>query len=476
MAELNLNTGARQLITNRHLLWSGLVFLALVFGVLAAFVKPMMLIVGIIGITCVVLMFKYDYFGLIVYLLVFLLRPGETYPALANVRPELLVGAALSFLTLIKNKYKYGTFTIPDSRLNIDFLLILAAMAASFILSSCKDCTKNAIIDMVKLGVFYLMIILQVNSKKRMEIFIWLFLAINAKLAIDIMRGYFGGHAVIKGDLSRASGGNSTMDNFNGIAITMNALIPFAYFYMVHYKEVWKKLLMILMTGIFVYTMIITGSRGGFLGFLGILGCIWWFSKKKLAMGVVILMILVAGWSFLGDASKERYKSIFAENLDESSQGRVNAWMDGLALFAIRPLAGVGAGAFATARMENFGVFLSPHSLYIQVIAELGLFGIIVYFMFFRDIFRLNMRNVRDIRRFELPAEELSPLCKGIVVSAISLLITGLFAHSAYRYTWYFLAGITAASQHIVDNLRVAKEAGGIPDSPQNPAYLESKN
>ncbi len=110
MAEINLNSGARQFVTNRHLLWSGLVFLALVFGVLTAFVKPMMLIVGIIGITCVVLMFKYDYFGLIVYLLVFLLRPGETYPALAKVRPELLVGAALSFLTLIKNKYKYGTF------------------------------------------------------------------------------------------------------------------------------------------------------------------------------------------------------------------------------------------------------------------------------------------------------------------------------------------------------------------------------
>jgi O-antigen ligase len=149
--------------------------------------------------------------------------------------------------------------------------------------------------------------------------------------------------------------------------------------------------------------------------------------------------------------------------------------MDGFALFATRPLAGVGAGAFANARAEAFGVYLNPHSLYVQIIAELGLFGLIVYFIFYRDIFRICLRNIWDIRNSSLEASELTALSQGIIVAAISLLITGFFAHSAFRYTWYFLAGITAASQHIIYNLKSSVRNTGndlIPIREQTPEKM----
>ena len=78
-------------------------------GIITFYIDPIYLIVGIVGIILMVLTLKYEYAGLIIYLIIFLLRPGETYPALAKVRPEFLLGAYLSVLALIKNKYKYAS-------------------------------------------------------------------------------------------------------------------------------------------------------------------------------------------------------------------------------------------------------------------------------------------------------------------------------------------------------------------------------
>ncbi len=441
----------RSIITPLHIYWLALILISITFGLAAMFVDPLYLIAAIPAIVVGVAMIKYQFFGLVVYLAVFTLRIGEMYPALAALRLELLLGGSLSVMTLLANKYRYGSLMIPKSVLNTNFLLILGAMGMSLWLSACKDCTVDMTIEMVKLGIFYLMIVLNVDTQKRLETFLWLFLILNAKLSFDIMWGYYNGAGIVKGDLTRASGGNSTMDNFNGIAITMNTLIPFAYYLFLHYRALFKKIVMGVMLGLFVWTMILTGSRGGLLGFCAILGLVWWQSKHKGIMIFGLLAFMVVGWFMLGDASKERYMTIFSDDLDESSQGRIDSWLDGLKMFLTRPLFGVGAGAFAWARVENFGTYLNAHSLYIQVIAELGLFGVMAYFLFIRGIFRVNWRTVKLIESRPNPNKFLAPFARAIIITCGSMLVTGLFAHSAYRYTWYFMAAMTVVAQQIAN-------------------------
>ena len=124
-------------------------------GSLSFFVKPIYLIGGLIGILLTAVVIKYEFFGLILYLIIFLLRPGETYPALAKVRPEFLLGALLSFIALIKNKYKYGILTIPDSKLNFSFILLIWGVGLSLLFSACKVCSLEVFEILVKLGIFY---------------------------------------------------------------------------------------------------------------------------------------------------------------------------------------------------------------------------------------------------------------------------------------------------------------------------------
>jgi putative inorganic carbon (HCO3(-)) transporter len=459
MAETIRQDQSKAFITGRQLGIAALLFGCLFIGALSLVVNPVYLIVGIAGLVVVFLMVKYDYFGLLVYLLVFLGRPGEAYPILATIRIELILGAALSFLALIKNKYRYGRFTIPDSKLNLDMILILGAMCLSFSLASCKDCTVTAILDMVKLGIFFLLIILTVDSVKRLELFFWAFIIINAKLTFDITWGFYHGQAVFNQGLNRATGGNSEMDNFNGIAITMNTMIPFVYFFFNHYRNLWKKAGMLLCLLLFVWTLVITGSRGGLVGFVAILGMFWWQSKNKIAMGIFLLLFMAVAWAMLGSDTKSRYSTIFADNLDDSSENRIRAWQDGLEMMMIRPLTGVGAGAFAWARFERFGRYLNPHNMYVQVLAELGFIGAFIYFMFLADIFRINKRILKRVSARGSPLSILEPFARSIMTSSGAMMVTGMFAHSAFRYTWYVMAAMTVVSYHLLRKAEFEEES-----------------
>ena len=92
----------RQVITGRHLLILGLALLSLVAGILVNLVEPLYVILGVAGLIVLFLIMKYDYLGLIIYLLIFLFRPGETYTGLEKIRLELILGSSLAFLTLLK--------------------------------------------------------------------------------------------------------------------------------------------------------------------------------------------------------------------------------------------------------------------------------------------------------------------------------------------------------------------------------------
>ena len=283
-------------------------------------------------------------------------------------------------------------------------------------------------------------------------------------MAIEICIGFFTGEATDYHGLNRATGGSSAVDNFNGIAITMNTVIPFAYYMFLHYKTLFKKVVMGIILGILSVTLILTGSRGGLLGFLTILGFIWWRSQKKVLLTITLLALMIFGWFSMESNRQTRYLSIFSseEERDESAQGRINAWVDGMYLFMAYPVTGVGAGAFADARVKEFGVYLQPHSLYVQILAELGLVGAFFYFLFLGRILSINNRIIKSNDSRGSPVDLLEILAWSSIVTCSCLLVTGLFAHSGYRFSIYILAALTVVYE------KINKESEVVPSIPAN--------
>lgn len=94
---------------------------------------------------------------------------------------------------------------------------------------------------------------------------------------------------------------------------------------------------------------------------------------KKTIKGSVIGVVLLVGLSYAPGPIQDRLGSILDAGSDKSFQGRTRSWEHGFAMLSWYPITGVGKGEW----IEYHG--LMPHNSYVQVMAELGIAGIILF-------------------------------------------------------------------------------------------------
>ena len=96
-------------------------------------------------------------------------------------------------------------------------------------------------------------------------------------------------------------------------------------------------------------------------------------------IAVVVLAALLAP-----SATWSRAGTTLAYQEDASARGRIDAWNTGQNVFADRPFAGVGLGAFQFSWAEyapgDAGPARAPHNTFVQVLAETGLVGVSLFF------------------------------------------------------------------------------------------------
>lgn len=214
--------------------------------------------------------------------------------------------------------------------------------------------------------------------------------------------------------------------NFNllGISVTQNAFAyNFSAFFGISLLLIMKKnygvFLIALYSIIFIYVISITDSRTGISLAIGqiillFLGLLFFranlitrlLSSLTLLIAVTILLIdqsmLLNNSAFLLQSFNERFASIFldTQNLLENDKSliiRQIQVLKGLELFYSYPLLGVGYGHFSQVQTfidishfpnlinsyESYTLHRSPHSSFIQVLAETGILGFFPFCMIF---------------------------------------------------------------------------------------------
>jgi O-antigen ligase len=144
---------------------------------------------------------------------------------------------------------------------------------------------------------------------------------------------------------------------------------------------------------------------------------------------------------------KTRYLTIKSPQLDASSLGRIEAWNAGLRMYWERPVLGVGAGVFSAAHATQAREFqernwLQAHSLYIQLIAELGTLGALAFLWFLFQVFRYCARLLRRFPLADRDSDYRAVVARAALIACMGLLVTGIFGHSLYRDTWYVMAAL----------------------------------
>ncbi len=373
-------------------------------------------------------------FFIYLYLIVDYGRPQDTFPFLGYLRPALIVTLFLTAF-LIKNRSNIN-LKIPQVRLIILFI-VFAACSIPFALNGfyAYSTTKG----MVLMLPFILSCTICINSTKQLQKLI---------TVLILLMAYQAQYAILHGGIGS---GNQFLDE-NDLALYVNTWLPFSIALFLSVKGVLKKLIFGLCTGLGLGAVVVSASRGGFLGMIGMFLVYWLFSPKKWISLIVVGLIALCLYLFAGNAYWNEMKTS-TDTQDGTAQARIESWKSAINMFKGHPF-GVGAGNFPVwfskyqtgyFKREMWG--RQAHSLWFTLLPELGIQGVLLYFILLfknlKQIFTIN-KNVHF-----LPVTE-QPFFKNISVAFLASL-AGYFCSATflsvlyYAHYWY-LAGMIAAT------------------------------
>jgi O-antigen ligase len=214
-------------------------------------------------------------------------------------------------------------------------------------------------------------------------------------------------------------------------------------------------------------TVVFTFSRGTTIALVLSLIIFFWIYKLKPAQLIVILVLGIAMLAFAPPTYYQRLLSI-ADVLptsngeinihkDRAIQGRASENLTAWIMFMNRPFMGVGLNNFAylyqdytkTLGLAPSATNRSPHNLYLEVAAEQGVVGLIVFLI----MIVLALRSVLHARRRFIAAgmEDYANMTTGFAIAFAGYLFAALFVHAAYPRYFYLLIGISFALPNLFE-------------------------
>ena len=289
------------------------------------------------------------------------------------------------------------------------------------------------------------------TSFRRYRTFLWtigIFSAFNAVLGI---KNYLSGSFVLTD--GRVLGGVSGIaSNPNDLALTLNLAIPFLVYLYSTAKSSRQRILVAVLIAINVGGIVISFSRGGFVTLVVFVLWTAWMCGQRQGMGIFIktvagmvvlaLVLLLAGPEGYGS----RIDSI--SDMDKDTTGSSQARWQGMVGAAQGMLAhplGVGLH-MNNLVLHDMGLgWLGVHNVYLELGAELGFPGLIVFLMLLYGLIA-SMKKVR-IQYEHIP--EMAQLAQAGGGAMVAYATAAMFHPVAYHFYFYIVAGLMIACQQL---------------------------
>jgi O-antigen ligase len=251
--------------------------------------------------------------------------------------------------------------------------------------------------------------------------------------------------------------------------MAINVALPFSYYRAIGENTSSKKLFYIGVTFLFVFANIITFSRGGFVGLIGVGLYILLKSpgkvKNAMFIAIMAIFIVLAAPEKFGD----RLRSITEEGgKSGTGEERVYTWGIAWDMFKGNPLFGVGQGnapwefgkyeiaaGFEEGLHGRSRAGRAMHSVYFTLLPELGIFGAFLFIAMIYYYFK-DTKRIRDkLRKKEKILKECKTikdlhLAFSLEASLIGYLVSSIFISTLYYPNFWILMGITVCFRRLV--------------------------
>ena len=196
-----------------------------------------------------------------------------------------------------------------------------------------------------------------------------------------------------------------------------------------------------------LFGLILTAKRAHFIfSVIAVLFLILLFVEriqaKKLASTVLVLIVLCAGYYFAYSRVPELrvlQERLFRTGQDYSSSLRFQMWRRGLTLFKENPVFGIGWGGYR----YNTIYGIETHNVYIQLLAETGVVGFLIYVLTNAHLFILGIINTK--RNIEAERNDLAITSSAALLIQTFFLLYSLTGNGLYDITFnYYIIAIGA--------------------------------
>ena len=426
------------------------------------------LIVLSIFVPGMLLSLKYRFVALLLYLWFAFFRPLDwMWLDISALRPSLLVGIVLILPCLLT-----GVMPNLTHPLSIGSLLFLASSIVAQVNAVNPDVGWEWIDFYTRLLIVCLLAVTLINSSRRLA------------TVIAVMSGSFGFHAAKAGLASMLGGGVRFFDGLSGAFVDNNGyalgtvmILPLLLATAQNIDvlvpapgvlQTWARRGFYAAVPLCIFAVIGTYSRGGFLSVSAALFVFLLLQRRRftalaVVSGVLTLLLSVVPipqryldrLSTIGSYDKQ--VEVDVEGARESAQSRPHFWKVGIQMGLDRPF-GVGLRQYEAAydRYDflhgRYGHQRAVHSSHVQVFAEQGFFGAIVWAGMFVYACFACLR-VRARSRLEhlspLHQQMLFTLANAMIASMTAFLVGGAFLALALNDITWLTFGVVAALERV---------------------------
>ncbi len=393
-----------------------------------------------------------DVFGIIFYLFIEYTRLAVMYPILAPLQ----LGKIALMCAVLGALVSHSAGDQSGNRaLKTVIILLGASTLMSFVSASYRVPMYKQLWNMPEQLLVAVLIARATASRWRQRAVSFVVLLLMLKVAQHGLRTYALEHGRAVNEMAFVrfgiiGGGGGFYDNSADLGVAMCVVFGLSLaLFQAKLPRKWRAFYCVCMIA-FGALILVCGSRGAVVGGVAVVLATWVRSSRK-SWSLVFVLLFVLGLIFLmPHASRDRFKSAEDYKNDGTANDRVELWKAGIKMWKANPVLGVGPANYPYERLLHYRIDSVNdrvphvcHSMYVEVLSELGglgaLISLMVIFNFFWIVRRVRQalkKSGRDHRCWEMC------LANGLQLAMIGYLVSGAFVSVFWYPHIWVLSGL----------------------------------
>jgi O-antigen ligase len=441
-------------------LLAGLIIFGLGLSFLLVKLGPIYAFMGLLAVPLGILISSRPAIGLI---LVVILIPLENFNQLnfGGISTfEVVFMLSLSFAVLNYLVFRKGEALFKDTQSWLIFALLVVVLVSNFIAFDSPR-TLERTFRLIRNVALYFYAIFVIRTRRELQWLIWAFILSGAVSAVYGLYVYYFNPSLLLESSDKVARVIGTMEDPNEFAGAMLIRLMMALSLLNLEMKKFAKLLLIGVVLVLLFSIFLTGSRGGLLG-TGLAFIAYAFFSRRRGYWLLILSVLaLLGLLLMPPELQQRIGLVeTTENVGNSTSRRTTYMLFGLEVIQENPILGIGLDSFSSAYAQSEYQYMGSdsdgriaHNTYLEFLVGTGVLG----FLIFTGLIAVSLNSSMIIGR-DYQRDFIRLLGRGLFAGIVGYFTVAFFLSQQYEKTLWLLFAFVVLVQRFYKQTPAQRE------------------